>query len=293
LAALPQAQYDAERIAAEKRFDLPVWIIDRLAKRLPRPVGLAAYRQRRFRARQRGEQTPMGTSWHHRAGRGKCLFVNGRVMNARIHVDGRVYQWSLGIDAVDRVSAQKRATRIIAPVRLAARRVRAAAAKVLDCSPATVATAIAKRTLACQKFADAILDAGGPKELAEFVLAAPPALSDAKAAASGFLDSLHSDGPKEEVSTALPQRAAAGKAAPHATATKRRLAAERECERLLIERHEAYLRGGRKRKERPLKENIRNEMTELIPELSGRSFDKCWKVTAVAQCWDWMLPGQR
>ena len=44
---------DAERAAAEKRFDLPVWIIDRLAKREPRPVGLAAYRQRRFRARQR------------------------------------------------------------------------------------------------------------------------------------------------------------------------------------------------------------------------------------------------
>jgi len=44
LAALPQTQYDAERAPAEKRFDLPVWIIDRVAKRAPRPVGLAAYR---------------------------------------------------------------------------------------------------------------------------------------------------------------------------------------------------------------------------------------------------------
>jgi hypothetical protein len=95
LAALGQAQYDAERAAAEKRFDLPVWIIDRLAKREPRPIRLAAYRQRRFRARQRGQQTAMGTSWHHRPQGGKYFFRNGRVMNARFNIEGRVYQWSL------------------------------------------------------------------------------------------------------------------------------------------------------------------------------------------------------
>jgi len=95
LAALGQAQYDAERAAAEKRFDLPVWIIDRLAKREARPVGLAAYRQRRFRARQRGEQTAMGTSWHHRPQGEKYFFRNGRVMNGRLHLECRVYQWSL------------------------------------------------------------------------------------------------------------------------------------------------------------------------------------------------------
>ena len=293
LSALRQAQYDAERPAAEKRFGLPVWIIDRLAKRAPRPVGLAAYRQRRFRARERGEQTPMGTSWHHRAGRGKCFFVNGRVMNARIHVDGRVYQWSLGIDAVDAVRAQKRAARIMAPVRLAARRVRSAAAKVLDCSPATVAAAIAKRTLACQKFAHAILEAGGPKELADFVLGARPALSDAEVAAGGSLDGLRFDGPKEEVSTAVLRRAAVAEPRATLTATERRLAAERKCEQLLIERYEAYVKNGRKREERPLKDKLRNEMTRLIPGLSARSFDKCWKATALAQGWDWTLPGQR
>ena len=77
------------------------------------------------------------------------------------------------------------------------------------------------------------------------------------------------------------------------TATERRLAAEKECEQLLIERYEDYVRNGRKREERPLKDKIRTELTELIPNLSRRSFDKCWKGTAVAQCWDWTLPGQR
>ena len=107
------------------------------------------------------------------------------------------------------------------------------------------------------------------------------------------LDRFRSDGAKEEGGTAIPQRAA--DAAPRTTlsATERRLAAEKECEQLLIERYEAYVRNGRKREERPLKDKIRTEMTELIPKLSGRSFDKCWKATAVAQCWDWTLPGQR
>lgn len=293
LSALRQAQYDAERPAAEKRFGLPVWIIDRLAKRVPRPVGLAAYRQRRFRARQRGEQTPMGTTWHHRAGRGKYFFINGRVMNARIHVDGRVCQWSLGIDAVDSVSARKRAARIMAPVQLAARRVRSAAAKVLDCSPATVAAAIVKRTLACQKFAHAILEAGGPTELADFVLGARPALSDAEVVPGGSLDRLRSEGPKKEVDTAVLRRAAVAEPKATLTATERRFAAERKCEQLLIERYEAYVKNGRKREERPLKDKLRNEVTRLIPGLSARSFDKCWKATALAQGWDWTLPGQR
>jgi hypothetical protein len=84
-------------------------------------------------------------------------------------------------------------------------------------------------------------------------------------------------------------------AAPSATlsATERRVAAEKKCEQLLIERYEVYVKNGRKREERPTKDRIRTEMTELIPELSERSFDKSWKATAVAQCWDWTLPGKR
>jgi hypothetical protein len=106
------------------------------------------------------------------------------------------------------------------------------------------------------------------------------------------LDRLRPDGAKEEGGTAVPQRAAAARRAT-LSATERRLAAEKECEQLLIERYEAYVGNGRKREERPLKDKIRTEMTELIPKLSGRSFDKCWKATAVAQCWDWTLPGKR
>jgi hypothetical protein len=174
----------------------------------------------------------MGTSWHHRAGRGKCFFVNGRMMNARINVNGRVYQWSLGIDAADPVSAQKRAARIMGPVRLAARRVRDAAAKVLDSSPATAATAIAKRTLACRKFADAILGAGGPKELAEFVVGAPPALSSAEAVGNGFLDRPRSDGAKEQGGEAVSQPAAADSAV--STGKTLRQIAREGCLELLI-----------------------------------------------------------
>jgi hypothetical protein len=128
--------------------------------------------------------------------------------------------------------------------------------------------------------------------LAEYEAQREPAASRLGVRLS-VLDRLRSDGAEEEVGTAVPQRAA--DAAPSATlsATERRLAAEKECERLLIERYEAFVRNGRKREERPLKDVIRTEMTELIPKLSGRSFDKCWKATAAAQRWDWALPGQR
>ena len=128
--------------------------------------------------------------------------------------------------------------------------------------------------------------------LAEYEAQREPAASRLGVRLS-LLDRLRSDGAKEEAGTAVPQRAA--DAAPSATlsATERRLAAEKECERLLIERYEAFVRNGRKREERPFKDKIRTEMTELIAKLSGRSFDKCWKATAVAQCWTWTLPGQR
>ena len=100
-------------------------------------------------------------------------------------------------------------------------------------------------------------------------------------------------GPQEEVGTAVPQPAAAVTAAPGATlsATKRRQAAEKKCEQLLIERYQAYLTDGCK--ERPLKDELRAEMTGLIPKLSGRAFDRSWKATAVAKDWDWKDPGFR
>src|ERR1700730_14103670 len=128
--------------------------------------------------------------------------------------------------------------------------------------------------------------------LAEYAAQREPAASRLGVRLS-VLDRPPSDGAKEEGDRAIPQRAA--DAAPSATlsATERRVAAEKKCEQLLIERYEVYVKNGRKREERPLTDKIRTEMTELIPKLSGRSFDKCWKATAVAQCWDWTLPGQR
>jgi hypothetical protein len=150
------------------------------------------------------------------------------------------------------------------------------------------------------KLARAIIAAGGPRKLAEFVMNGPQEeVGTAVLEPVGIqrpeqkLAEFAMKGPQEEGGTAVPQRAA--DAAPRATltATERRLAAEKECEQLLIERYEDYVRNGRKREERPLKDKIRTELTELIPNLSRRSFDKCWKGTAVAQCWDWTLPGQR
>jgi hypothetical protein len=174
LAALGQAQYDAERAAAEKRFDLPVWIIDRLAKREPRPVGPAAYRKRRFRARQRGEQTAMGTSWHHRPQGEKYFFRNGRVMNGRLHLACRVYQWSLKTRVAEVAAA------VMAPVRLARKRVREAAVEVLGCELGTAAAeaAAAAREEACRRLAEAIIVAGGPMEAAKFVVEASPDAED-------------------------------------------------------------------------------------------------------------------
>jgi hypothetical protein len=53
-------------------------------------------------------------------------------------------------------------------------------------------------------------------------------------------------------------------------------------------RYQAYLRDGCK--ERPLKDELRAEMTGLIPGLSGMAFDGAWKATAVAKNWNWRTP---
>ena len=67
-----------------------------------------------------------------------------------------------------------------------------------------------------------------------------------------------------------------------------RQAAEKQCKQLLIERYEAYLKGGRK--ERPLKDELRAEMMGRVEKLSGHGFDRCWKATVVARGWDWKDP---
>jgi hypothetical protein len=205
LKALSKAEYGSAAVATARRWRCPVGIIHYLAGRRP-ALNARTYATRRMRARERGKQMPMGDTWEHRRQGGRYFYWNGKVLSARLYVDGRQWQWPLKI--VD----EEKAAALMAPVRVARERLRRAA----DAAP--------RATL---------------------------------------------------------------------TATERRLAAEKECEQLLIERYEDYVRNGRKREERPLKDKIRTELTELIPNLSRRSFDKCWKGTAVAQCWDWTLPGQR
>jgi hypothetical protein len=267
LAALSCEEYAVERKTAAARLGLSPPTLDDLSKQ-QQPELPNRERQRRHRARERGQRIAMAHFWYHRPPRGKGFYKNGRVMTARIHLARSATTWSLQFrdDAA-------RAAAIMNPVRVAWDHVYEAAKQELNWEIGTAehTAAVAARVEACGRLAREIHAAGGPKELVAFVMTPPQA------------------------GTAVPQQSAAVTAAPGATlsATERRLAAEKECEQLLIERYEAYVRNGRKREERPLKDKIRTEMTELIPKLSRRSFDKCWKATAVAQCWDWTLPGQR
>jgi hypothetical protein len=266
LKALPEAKYGSEALATAKRWGRPVGIIHHLAGRKPE-LSAVAYRNRRTRARQRGRAMPMGVTWEHRPQGGKYFFWNGKVLTARLQIDRRTWQWPLKVIDEDKAEA------LMAPVRAARERLHRAAAEELNCELGTDAAvaAAAARAGARAELRSAIIKAGGPKKLAELVLR----------------------GPQEEVGTDVPQQAAAAAAAPSTTlsATKRRQAAEKKCEQLLIERYQAYLRDGCK--ERPLKDELRAEMTGLIPELSGKAFDRSWKATAVAKDWDWKDPGFR
>jgi hypothetical protein len=168
LKALSDAEYGSEALATAKRWGRPVGIIHHLAGRKP-ALSAGTYRTRRMRARQRGEQTPMGTSWHHRRQGDKYFYSDNGVMHARIQLEGRVYQWSLDTRDVEVAAA------IMAPVRLARERVRAAAVEMLGCELGTAAAAARVRDKACRRFAEAIVRAGGPAELV--MKAAPDAES--------------------------------------------------------------------------------------------------------------------
>jgi hypothetical protein len=167
LKALSDAEYGSEALATAKRWGRPVGIIHHLAGRKP-ALSAGTYRTRRMRARQRGEQTPMGTSWHHRRQSDKYFYSDHGVMHARIQLENRMYQWSLDTRDVEVAGA------IMAPVRLARERVGAAAVEMLGCELGTSAAAARVRDKACRRFAEAIVRAGGPKKLAEFVMKAAP-----------------------------------------------------------------------------------------------------------------------
>jgi hypothetical protein len=168
LKALSDAEYGSEALATAKRWGRPLGIIHHLAGRKP-TLSAGTYATRRMRARQRGEQTPMGTSWHHRRQGDKYFYSDNGVMHARIQLEGRVYQWSLDTRDVEVAAA------IMAPVRLARERVRAAAVEMLGCELGTAAARARVRDKACRRFAEAIVRAGGPAELV--MKAAPDAES--------------------------------------------------------------------------------------------------------------------
>jgi hypothetical protein len=182
LKRLSEAKYGSEALAAAKRWGRPVGIIHHLAGRKPE-LSAGTYRTRRMRARKRGRVMPMGDTWEHRPQGGKYFGWNGKVLTARLQIGSRHWQWPL------KVIDEEKAEALMAPVRVARERLHQAAAEELNCELGTDAAvaAAAERASARAQLASAIIRAGGPKKLAEFVL----------------------KGPAEEVGTAVPQRAAA------------------------------------------------------------------------------------
>lgn len=168
LKRVPDARYGSEALATAKRSACPVGIIHHLAGRKP-ALNAQTYRTRRARARESGHPTPMGDTWEHRPQGGKYFGWNGKVLAARLQIGGRPWHWSLkGID-------EEKPEAIMKPIRVARERLQRAAAEELNCelgTQAAVAAAVA-RTGARAELAQAILDAGGPKKLAEFVLKGP------------------------------------------------------------------------------------------------------------------------
>jgi hypothetical protein len=265
LKTLSKAEYGPEALAAAKRWRCPVGIIHHLTGRKP-ALSPGTLNTRRMRARQRGQRIAMANLWYHRPPRGKGFYKNGRVMTARIQLGRRATTWSLKFrDDVERAAATMN------PVLVAWHQTYEAAKKELNWEIGTAehTVAVAARVEACGRLGTAIHQAGGPKELVAFVTS------------------------QEEVGRAVPRRPPAVTAAPSAilSATRMRQAAAKQCKQLLIERYEAYLKGGRK--EWPLKDELRAEMMGRIEKLSARAFDRCWKATVVVRGWDWKEPGVR
>jgi hypothetical protein len=163
-----EAEYGSAAVATAKRWRCPVGIIHYLTGRRP-ALHAGTYATRRMRARERGKQMPMGDSWEHRRQGGRYFFWNGKVLTARLHINGRQRQWPL------KVIDEEKAEALMAPVRVARKHLHRAAAEALNCELGTNAavTAAAARAGARARLARAIIAAGGPTKLAEFVLKGP------------------------------------------------------------------------------------------------------------------------
>ena len=267
-ARLAWPEYQPHRKEATTRLGLHVKAVDWLAKQdKERPESATAIRSRRARLRGDGHRFPKRNSWHFGpVGSMLAIHRDGGPIYALLTIASSIFRWRL--KARDR----ERAAAIMEPVRSARANVRKAAEEWAAFELGTTASVTAEPNVvtACGLFATALRAVGASDECIRLAMKPPP-----------------------EVGTAVPQRTAAVTAAPNATLsmTKRRQVAEKQCEKLLIERYEVYLKDGRK--ERPLKDELRDELTVLIPKLTGRAFDRSWKATAVAKDWDWKDPGIR
>jgi hypothetical protein len=168
LAAMPGEEYAVERKPAAARLGLSPPTLDALTKQQPELPNRD--RQRRYRARERGQRIAMANFWYHRPPRGKGFYKNGRVMTARIQIGRSATTWSLKFrdDAA-------RAAAIMKPVRAAWDDVYESAKQELNCEIGTAehTAAIAARVEACGRLARELHAAGGPKELVAFVMKPP------------------------------------------------------------------------------------------------------------------------
>jgi hypothetical protein len=165
LKAVSQANYASEAGAAANRCGLPVGIIYCLVGRKP-PLSHGTFATRRTRARENDRRMPMGDTWEHRAQGGKCFFWNHGVLTARIHIDGRTWQWPL------KVNHEEQAESLMGPVRAARERLQQAANETLNYELGTkeAVAAAAARTDARVQLGRAIIKARGPKKLLAVLL---------------------------------------------------------------------------------------------------------------------------
>jgi hypothetical protein len=181
LAALSREEYAVVRKTAAAGLGLSPPTLDDLSKQQP-PELPNRERQRRHRARERGQMIAKANFWYHRPPRGKGFYKNGRVMTARIQLARSAVTWSLKFrdDAA-------RAAAIMSPVLVAWDNVYQAGQQELKWEIGTGehTAAVAARVEACGRLAREIHEAGGPKELVAFVMTAP----------------------QPQVGTAVPQRA--------------------------------------------------------------------------------------
>jgi hypothetical protein len=171
LKAVSDATYGSEALVTAKRWRRPVGIIHHLAGRKP-ATAAGTLKTRRSRARHdRDQRFPLGNTWeHHAQGVGKYYYWNRGVLTARVNFDGKRWQWPL-----KDIEEEQEAKALMEPVRIARARLHKAAIDALAFEIGTdQAGAAAKvRKGARVKLATAILSAGGPPELADFVLEGP------------------------------------------------------------------------------------------------------------------------